>query len=350
VRRFEAPVLAVLLVAAPLGMAYGLGYTQRLEVASTYYQRIHAYDLPAFEYLRNGTGTVAASWTGAYQDEGSVNAWLVQGLSKRQAFGPGAPWLSTLSEVGPGDVDMQRLFSGSVGLENGHLQIAGTRTGGLDDPSVYVNIGGFYYPLLYLNSYANGYPVPVEEGVNATILGDGLVVHHPALQGGGELVQVARLEPDAVNITFTFVGGSVPAGAWEVWLWPAYFRPWDDVRPSGNNLETTQAYRTATITTRFEVLTPRSDMLYYPMDPHWGIQSIRIRSNGTAALAIRVSVQGGEAAGPLQSFDEVTLISRYGVTNVLLWKNTGWEPRFDVSPRYHRGFETQNLVVYSVVP
>lgn len=349
-RKFEAPLVVALLLTAPIGAGYGLGYAQRLGFASVYYQRVQAGDLPAFDYLRQGAGTVATSWMGAFQDQGSVNAWFVEALGKRPALGPGAPWLSTLSTVGPAELDMQRLFAGTVGVENGDLQVAGTRTGGLRDPSINVNIGGFYYPLLYLNSYANAYPVRVEEGVNATSSGDALTIRHPAIQGGGELVQESRLDSRGVNITFSLVGGNVSVGAWDIWIWPAYYRPWDDVRSVDGELETRQTYRTGIITTRVEALTAGSSLLYYPIDPRWGIQGIEVRANATGSLAIRLTVQGGDAVGMLRSFDEATLLAQYGVTNVLLWKDTGWQPRFDLSPRFQRSFETQNIIVYAVGP
>lgn len=349
-RRLEVPLIVALLLVAPIGAAYGLGYTQRLGTASVYYQRIHAVDLPAFDYLRGGTGTVATSWTGAFQDQGSVNAWFVQGLSKRAAFGPGAPWLSTLTELGPGDSDMERLFAGSVGLENGNLQITGTRTGGLRDPAVNVGVGGFYYPSLYVNSYANAYPIAVEEGVNVTTSGDALMLRHPAVQSSGELLQESRLDPGGVNITFSLVGTSASTGNWSIWVWPAYYRPWEEVQSVEGHIETTQTYRSGVVTTRVEALTPGSSLLFFDADPRWGLQAIEVEAQGVGSIAIRISAQGGDPAGAIVSFDESTLLARYGVTDVLLWKDTGWEARFDVSSRFHRSFETDDLIVYTVMP
>src|SRR5439155_25169644 len=137
------------------------------------------------------------------------------------ALGPGAPWLSTLTTVAPAELDMQRIFSGSIGLENGAVQISGTRTGGLRDPAINVEVGGFYYPFVYLNSYANRYPLAVEEGVNATIAGDALVLRHPALQGAAELLEESRLNKSGVDITFTVLGANATAGTWDIWIWPA---------------------------------------------------------------------------------------------------------------------------------
>jgi len=349
-RRLEAPVLVAVLVAATVGTAYGLGYVDRLAVASSYYQRIHADDLPAFEYLRSGTGTVAVSWPGAFQDEGIVNSWFVEGLSKRLAFGPGAPWLSTLTAVGSAEQDMQRLFSGSVGIENGALQLSGARTGSLVDPAINVRVAGFYYPLAYVNSYANAYPVGVVENVDPAVAGNVLVLDHATVQSGVEIIQESRLDGDAVNITYRLTGANATSGPWSIWIWPAYYRAWDDVGFDGADLRTSTPYRNAVVTTRIHALNPATVLRYFPADPRWGIQGIELAENDTSSIGVRITVEGGEPAGTVRSFDEASLLAQYRITNVLLWKDTGWEPRFDLSPRFQRTFESPRLVVYLVVP
>lgn len=348
-RRFEAPVMIGLVLAATIGPC-GLGYVDRVQFASAYYQRVHVADLPAFEYLRGGTGTVATSWMGAFPDEGSVNAWFVEALAKRPALGPGAPWLSTLTTVGSAELDLQRFFSGSVGLENGAVQIAGTQTGGLRDPAINVELGGFYYPLVYLNSYANGYPLAVEQGVNATVAGNALVLRHPASQGAAELLQESRLNQSGVEITFTMLGPNTTAGSWSIWIWPAYFRPWDEVQPDGGGLKTIQSYRATAITSHIQAMTTGSTLRYHPIEARWGIQGIEVQADGTDTIRMKIDVDGGDPVGPLRSFDEATLIARYGVTNVLLWRDTLWEPRFDVSPKFRQTFQTPNLIVYEISP
>lgn len=349
-RRFEAPVMIGLILAATIGPVYGLGYVERLQFASVWYQRFHVADLPAFEYLRGGEGTVATSWSGGFQDEGSVDAWFVEALGKRPALGPGAPLFSTLATVGPAELDMQRLFSGSVGLENGALQISATKTGGLRDPGINVEVGGFYYPLVYLNSYANGYPLAVEEGVNATIRGNALVLRHPVVQGAAELLQEARLNQSAVEISFTMVGGNATAGMWAIWIWPAYFRAWEDVQVEGGDLRMTQTYHNTVITSHLQALTPGSILRYDPAVPRWGTQGIEVQANGTDTIRMNLSVDGGDSIGTLRSFDEMALIAQYGLTNVLLWRDTGWGPRFDLSSRFRKSFETPNLIVYEILP
>ncbi len=93
-------------------------------------------------------------------------------------------------------------------------------------------------------------------------------------------------------------------------------------------------------------------MTYYPVDPRWDLQGIQFRANGTGSISVKVTVDGGEPVNTVQpdEFDETTLLARYDVTNVLLWKDTGWEPRFDSSPRFQRSFQTSNLLVYEVLP
>lgn len=349
-RRLEAPTVAAILLSAAVVAPFGLGYANRLGFALPYYQRVHSDDLPAFNFLREGTGRVAVSWPGAFQDEGSVDAWFVEGLSKRPALGPGAPWLSTLTTVGSAELDMQRLFAGSVGLENGIMQIAGGRTGSLEDPAVNVNVSGFYYPMVYLNSYANTYPIPVEEGVNVTLAGNALVVRHNGTQGNAELIQESRLGPDGVNVNFSIVGDVVTSLPWDVWVWPAYFRQWQDVAPDGTGIRTLTFYRDASITAIILPMTAGTVVRYYDAEPRWGIQAIELRANGTGSFGFQISVKGGGSVGPIHTFDEGDLLAQYGITDVLLWKDTGWEPRFRNSARFERVFETPRLLVYRTLP
>ena len=193
------------------GAIFGTGYIERIQVSTFYYQRLHPVDLPAFDALRSGSGTVATSWEGGLQDEGSVSAWFVESLAKRPALGPGAPWLSTLADVGPDELDMQRFFSGDLGIENGALQASVSPTGALRDPAIQGNVNGFYYPLAYVNSLANSYPISVQPGAVPTRAGSALQYRHMGTGGNGSILETISLDGNATVITYTLQGANVSA-------------------------------------------------------------------------------------------------------------------------------------------
>ena len=350
VRKWQVvAAVAMLLSVATAGAIFGTGYIERVEVASLYYQRLHPVDLPAFEALRSGSGTVATSWEGGLQDEGIVSAWFVEALAKRPALGPGAPWLSTLTDVGPNELDMQRFFSGDFGIENGALQASVSPTGALRDPAIQANINGFYYPLAYINSLANSYPIPVQPGAVPTRVGNTLQYRHTGSGGSGEVLETISLVANSTVITYTLQGANVSAGDWDVWLWPAYFRPWTtvDVLPSG--YRTTQLYRDGEATTQPFSVEPATVVRYFEEDPRWGLQAFEFRLLAASSLTIRIAVDGvGPTGGAITGYDEASLINRYDLTNVLLWNDTGWQPRFEATPGYEVVLRTPNLVVYRI--
>src|SRR2546426_127104 len=257
VRKWQVvAAVAMLLSVATAGAIFGTGYIERVEVASLYYQRLHPVDLPAFEALRSGSGTVATSWEGGLQDEGIVSAWFVEALAKRPALGSG---------------------------------------------------------------------------------------------GSGEVLETISLVANSTVITYTLQGANVSAGDWDVWLWPAYFRPWTtvDVLPSG--YRTTQLYRDGEAMTQPFSVEPATVVRYFEEDPRWGLQAFEFRLLAASSLTIRIAVDGvGPTGGAITGYDEASLINRYDLTNVLLWNDTGWQPRFEATPGYEVVLRTPNLVVYRI--
>lgn len=350
IRRWQVALVAVALVSlATVGAVYGTGFPDRVQVATQYYQRLHTDDLPAFDALRAGSGAVATSWVGGFQDEGVVSSWFVEGLSKRPAFGPGAPWLSTLTDVGPAELDMQRFFSGDVGIENGAVQASASPTGGLRDPAIQGNIGGFYYPMVFVNGPTNTYPIPVRTGVPPQRVGNTLEYRHPALTGSGSVLETVSLDGSAVVIEFSLAAGSVTTGDWDVWLWPAYYRPWMTVVATASGYVATQPYRGGSAETAVSATNASAVVRFFEAEPRWGLQAFEFTLHAATSLAIRIAVTGTEPAGSSVAFyDEASLVARYDLTNVLLWNDTGWEGRFDSTPGYSIVMRTPNLIVYAI--
>ena len=83
------------LVAAVVGTALVLatvvfGFSERLQAAVPYYQRLQPGDVAVIEHLAGGKGTVATSFFG--QSYGAPTSWMVNGLAQRAASSPIAPF------------------------------------------------------------------------------------------------------------------------------------------------------------------------------------------------------------------------------------------------------------------
>ena len=341
---------AVLLVAAPIAATYGFGYIEWTQVDSSYYQRIHSDDLPAFEYLRTGQGTVATSWSEGLYDEGKVNGWFVEGLSNRPAIGPGAPWTWTIANVGESELDLQRFFSGTAGIENGAIQASVSPTGHLADPAIQVDVAGFYYPLAYLNSLSNGYPTTVTPGVVPTVGSDTIEFRQPSTNSSGVVTERIQLNETRVIVRFSLTGGSPSLGDWEVWIWPAYFVDWAIIDVGLTSVTTHVVYRTGSISANYSVLDSGSTLRYYESHPIWGIPAIAVRRSQATSVSFEITVAGTDPVRTSRQFDEKNITKQLSITTVLLWMDTGWMFRFDNQACYRRSFVTPNLVVYEVEP
>ena len=67
-------------------------------------------------------------------------------------------------------------------------------------------------------------------------------------------------------------------------------------------------------------------------------------------MTIRLAVVGVATPGStITGYDQASLINRYDLTSVLLWNDTGWQPRFEATPGYDVVMRTPNLIVYRIV-
>src|SRR5207245_6276627 len=159
----------------------------------------------------------------------------------------------------------------------GARQASVSATGALRDPAIQGNVNGFYYPLAYVNSLANSYPISVQPGAVPTRAASALEYRHMGTGGNGSILETISLDGNATVITYTLQGANVSAGDCDVWLWPAYFRPWTtvDVLPSG--YRTTQLYRDGEAMTQPFSVEPATVVRYFEEDPRWGLQAFEFR-------------------------------------------------------------------------
>jgi hypothetical protein len=239
--------------------------------------------------------------------------------------------------------DMQRLFAGTEGIENGALQITSGPPGVRADPAVQVFSDGFYFPLLFGNSLVNGYPAAFAEGSDRQVVGGAIHWTYRDSRGWPAIHQVARLEGKGVTLEYELAPGA-DKGSWSLWFWPAYGVHWRDVRSTAGEVRGRQGLPREEI--GFRIRVDEGDVIYHRIEERFGVEAIEIRVEDATSVAIAVEVESRAQEKRTGGFDEEAILDRYGIADVIVWKDTGWRDRFDRSDCYALVDETSGLLIY----
>ncbi|MGH8925135.1 MAG: hypothetical protein ACRDWA_10935, partial [Acidimicrobiia bacterium] len=238
-------------VALSVLAATSLGFNQRTVEAVPYYTDLRPEDLQIFERLAGRGGSVATSWGADAYDTGLSRSWLVEGLSRRPASGPGSNIWSTIPAQMVTAADMQRFFLGEIGAENGTLQVtAGSRMRA--DPAIQVWVDGAYRPVLFVDALVDTYPVTWFD-TRQVSRADGLDVEFLSEQGEVLFNRQVGLEASSALVRHSTQNGSGTEG-WTIYLWPAYNIHWREVQLEGNEVSLAVDYRNTRVDVMIEVL------------------------------------------------------------------------------------------------
>jgi hypothetical protein len=330
--------LALALVAGVVGLTT---YLPRVERAAAYYDIwVTPRDVPLLESLQGDSGTVATSWRANDFSNGVALAWVVEALGKRPAIGSGDAFLAIVPGQFEDGVDVQRLFAGTEGLENGALQVAAGPLGTRTDMSVQVRSLGFNYPLLFVRSPVNSYPVE-PRSATTSVFGDLLVWTFRDVSGGVVMERTASLAGEVVAVRYE----STRVGDWWVELAPPFQGAWSSLSGRGSEVRGTIDVRGEVIP--FSVRATGADIQPRIDGPD---QGILVRTQDRSWFELRIWVDTSANPGELMTFDERNLLQEHDISNVLVLRNSRWMPRFDLDPCYVRAAESGRMVVYAVLP
>jgi hypothetical protein len=331
-------------LAVAFGMLAFVTFLPRLEQATGYFNVwVTREDLPLLRSLQGEEGAVATSWRSSDYGTGVNLSWIVEGVAKREAFGAADASLSSIETQFEAGADMQRLFAGMTGIENGALQVAASPLGTAADLSVQIRSTGLAYPFVSLRTGLGSYPVEVTRS-EARLEGDRLVWTFFDEGGEAAMTRTAWLDGKVVTIQYR-LASPAEAGRWSFELEPAPGMTWSDLRRRGGAVEGTIGIRTQPV--EFVVSTRDADIV-----PKVRGGSIRVLSvdASTLTLNVRIETPPNPPTGPVITFEETSLLDRYDISNVVVLRDTGLLPRFDRDPCFLRRGDNRRMVVYDVDP
>jgi hypothetical protein len=347
-----------------------LGYLPRIPRAAAFYQRLDPVDVTALQTLgRSHAGLVATSWNQNAYGNGISNSWYIEGLAQRRAAGPTDPALSTIAREVRDGAAMQQFFAGEAGVENGALQLATGPQSGFDTPGLQAEIGGMYRPVLYVNDAVNAYPTPLgrlakefgdlADGAHVTHGVDGsAITGRYVAAGSNDATVTMRASVHARRATFTYHAPRASRSRLAIRLYPGYGVLWRDVRDDDGVLKfTTDPYTLTGVTTSgphglpVEIRPVQGTHLrFVERDPQFGLQSTELSAARDGSVHFTVTVGGDATVHPTRRFDQRSLLRRYDIRDVVVWKDTGWAARFQNTACYAQLQETRRLLIFQVRP
>lgn len=283
------------------------------------------------------------SWDASAYDTGLFRSWLVEGLSRRPASGPGSNIWSTIPAQMVTAADMQRFLFGEIGAENGALQVT-AGSGMRAAPAIQVRADGAYHPVLFVDALVDTYP-DMWTDTRQISRADGLDVEFLSEQGEVLFTRQVALEASSALVSHSIQGGSGAEGRWTINLWPAYNVPWREVQVEGNQVSLAVEYRNTTVEVTIEVL--EGEVTYLPRDDRFDLPTVEMSGVSPPSFRFRV-LRPEHDAHEVRLFDEASIVSRYEIRDVLIWNETGWHARFESSGCFIRQASTISLTWYSL--
>jgi hypothetical protein len=297
-------------------------FHERLDTATRFYARVEHDDIVLIESLVGRDGITASSYWGA--NEGEPTNWFVNAAGEREAWSPIGPWLSTIPEEAAAGREMQRLFAGQVGIEDGRFQVAASGTStGYYELRVSVQVDDWYHSVFVIDPARTDWPFAVVDA-SARLEGDRVLLTLTGVAERDRIELVAELTADGLRITAE--SSSRRQNDWHVVLSPAG-AGWGLERLGGSlvRIDSTIGGRQLeyAIGAGSEG-SPARASIYGPGQP------VDLDVLGADRIEMTVGpLKGFLAHGELVTFDEQRVADGLDVQQVMVWRNTGLAERFD---------------------
>jgi hypothetical protein len=225
-----------------------------------------------------------------------------------------------------------------------------------------------YRPVFYVNDAVNGYPKPLGRTTLGNDLTSDATVTHTVGTAGitGTYVPAGSTDPQVkmstvlhgrrVVFDYRLASGSATPGRLAIRLFPGYGVLWRGLRQDAGGLSfvsdpfTLTGVSTAGAHGVGVTITPvgKTQLDYLERDPQFGLQSVELTAPSNGHVTFSVDLDTATAPHRPTRFDQASLIRRYHITDVVLWKDTGWKSRFDPSECFVQTQETNRLLIFRV--
>jgi hypothetical protein len=317
------------------GLVAGFGLAPRLRIAIPWYSPLDDADIATIALLRGSKGSFATSWPGVSVATGGAMSWYASGLAHRPAYGASGRWITAQPAEQREGLEMQRAFSGGLGVDGGDLQVAAQG----DEISLQVRVRGVYRGFAFPAFVIAPRRDPAGARGMASTAGSTVSVR--------DQIQTlsATLGANSISVRQS---GRLSAGR-PIWLRPAPGAQWVEVVPRGEHLHLEQVIADQRL--RFDIRTkPGGQLVFTPYNAAGGGAAVRLdvpRSARTAGL--HVAVSGAARSHPPVAYRQREILRRYGVSKLVVMRSSGALQRFDPTC-YPRTAETPALVVLSMAP
>ncbi len=339
----SAEIVGRILLVTAVGLTIIFGFSERMAVAVPSYERIQSGDVPLLESLRSARGLVAASYFS--NEYAAPTSWLINGVSRRPAWSPTGPWYSTTAtEINAGQ-DMQRLFSGQVGVENSKLQLSAWGAGPDFGFTISTKVNGYFLPLVTLDASRTEFPFEVRNS-RASLIDHGVAL---ALEGPADaprtVVVAARLSSDGAELEFVDLS-LTKSDDWHVVFSPPDGFPWTPLRRSAAVVDLEQKVLGEVSEMRLAATKPTSDSSLIVRTFGPGLP-VDVDVHRSSSLAVAFSMGQGDLGPVTHRFTEKQILTRYDVSALALWLNSGTRQRF-ASSCYRDGSAGPSVAVVQV--
>ena len=342
-RRLRKPTRSIAIVMCGLSVVLmvQVAFHERLDTATRFYARVTLDDVALLETLQGRGGVTASSYWGT--NEAEPTNWFVNAAASREAWSPIGPWLSSIPEEAEAGRQMQRLFAGQVGIEDGRFQVAASGTAaGHYELRVAVRVDGWYHSAFELDVARTDWPFAIIDA-EASLEGDTLRLRLNGVADRDRIDLLADLTGDGVRITAET--SSRRLNNWHVVLSPS---------SAGWGLERlgiSQVRMDSVLGGRMHQYSVSADStgaaarssIYGPGQP------VDFDVAGADRIEFRVApIDGFGPRGDVVSFDEQRVSDDLDVQQVVVWRNTGLVERFD-TPCYAQFGAATNVVGFERV-
>ncbi|MDQ6839049.1 MAG: hypothetical protein M3137_12150, partial [Actinomycetota bacterium] len=317
-------------------------YIGRVDVAVAYYNPMTPAELAGIRWLHDRPGTAAVSAKGGDMVAGTLYAWRIEGLAHERALGTGQAFLAELDSAQRDSVDVDRLFSGTAGVEDGRMRVSASEAA-VDPVQLGGVVGGDWFSLAELGLA----PMPASAASPTVGVSKETDRAELSLDHGGLAVRASVLTASPTEVVVTL---RRPAGSSEplvVNLGPPESATSATLRADGHNAsaELDVNGRAVTVSIAGDGAIARVDR-----DSRTGSARLHLEADpSTETMTLTMGVKGLDTVTPvLSTYHDVDLIQRHDIRYLFTWRQSALAPILAERGCFEPAAQNDEVVIFQV--